>query len=130
MSTERKAVWAGLLLAGIIAAACFVEGCGTTPARTALTATGIQVVTVDAAMSAWADFVRAGYANPAQVQAVKSAYQHYYNAALAEKAAWMAYASAPTNATPAQVAQAVTEASAAHWSSLFLDFYHPNVCAP
>lgn len=125
MNKRSSLLWA-VLLAGIIAIG--LAGCST-PQRAALTATGVQVVTVDAAMNAWGDYVRAGAATQAQVDAVKLAYQHYYQAALVEKAAWLAYASAPTNATPAQTAQAVTQAAQGPLIQLVLGFLPPDKVA-
>ena len=67
-------------------------GCSTPPTRVATEIAGTQVVTVDAAMKAWADYVRAGHATQAQVDRVHALYDKYYAAALVEQAALVAYA--------------------------------------
>lgn len=75
-----------ILLVILLCSAPFVgTGCGSTPQATATHVAGAQVLTVDAAMQAWAEWVNAGYATQAQVDAVRDAYMTYYIAAQAEK---------------------------------------------
>lgn len=57
-------------------------GCGSTPVDTVGKVEGITVPSVNAAMSGWRDWVVAGHATQAQVDAVKKAYITYYNAQL------------------------------------------------
>lgn len=80
---------------------CF-QGCQSKPEVVALKVAGTQVLTVDSAMQAWADWVRAGNASQGQVDAVKAAYEKYYVAAQGEHKALAAYVQARslTNAPP------------------------------
>ena len=99
-----------------------IMSCVTTPERTALTATETRIVTVDTAMEAWGDYVRAGYAEQYQVDAVKAAYQKYYLASLAEKQAWLAWVNSPTNATSTQVAVSIAKAAQRDLTTLIISF--------
>lgn len=84
--------------------------------QSAYKTTGVTIVTVDAAMNAWGDYVRAGLSTPEEEAKVKSAYDKYYAAIQGEKAAVIAYKStgdtnglnnaliAVQSATPAVVA--------------------------
>jgi hypothetical protein len=84
-----------LTLAGVT---LLITGCAGTPAdRVALNVTGTQVVSVDAAMQAWRDYVLQGLATQEQVDRVHVLYDSYYAAGLTEKAAWLAYAQNSTN---------------------------------
>lgn len=56
-----------------------LTGCASTQ-RNAYRTVGITTVTVDHAMQAWAEFVNAGHADPAQIDAVRSAYAKYFAA--------------------------------------------------
>jgi hypothetical protein len=88
---------------------CLLLGCKT-PEDTAYKTTGVTVVTVSAAMNAWHDYVKAGLASEDQVLAVKKAYDKYYTAIQAERAAVIAYKTgADTNAL-ATAMSAVTAA--------------------
>lgn len=70
------------------------SGCGSTPEATATHLAGTTVATVDSAMQAWGDWVRAGNATQAQMDAVKAAYAKYYAAATASDKALEAYVAA------------------------------------
>lgn len=72
--------------------------------------TGVVVITVDAAMKAWAGYVAAGQAKPQQEVQVKAAYEKYQKAALVLIAAGKA---ATTNGTRAPFDAGVAAASAA-----------------
>lgn len=54
---------------------------------------GVLITTVDTGMKAWALYVNAGRATQAQVNAVKQAYNTYYNAQLIAEAALTTYIS-------------------------------------
>lgn len=65
-----------------------MSGCGTTPTDTLYKVEATTITTVDAAMLAWADYVRSHPETPqSQRKAVKSAYQEYYGAQLVVAAA-------------------------------------------
>lgn len=65
-----------MLLIGFLALSMMGSGCSS-PKQAAYRATGSVVITVDAAMSGWGDYVRAGLAKPQEEAKVKAAYEHY-----------------------------------------------------
>jgi hypothetical protein len=77
-------------------------GCSSTPEAVATQAAGTQVLTVDAAMKGWADWVNQGRATQEQVDKVRDLYMTYYIAAKAEEKALIAYVGSSTN-NPASV---------------------------
>lgn len=81
----------------------FETGCGSTPQAKAVQIAGVQVLTVNTAMHAWADWVNGGHATQQQADDVKALYQKYYMAALVEKKAMQTYLAqvGTTNAPPA-----------------------------
>src|SRR5712671_6391455 len=86
-------------------AAIGLVGCGT-PASTAYRAEGIVITTVDGAMQAWAEWVKGGHATQAQVDAVKAAYNKYYDAQQAALQAVDAYIASKTPETSLAVTNA------------------------
>lgn len=81
-----------LTIVGLCMSMCLAPmGCGTTPERAALTAAGVQVLTVDAAMKAFHDQAVAGKVTQAQLDAVNKWYPVYYNAGVIQKQAFKAY---------------------------------------
>ena len=72
-----------------LAFAMMMGGCKTnTPQQNYIAAEGVVITTVDSAMRAWAGYVNAGHATQAQVDTVRQAYNAYYTAQLASKAAF------------------------------------------
>jgi hypothetical protein len=76
--------------------AILIAGCAGTPTQNAIKVSGGVVVSVDAGMKLWSTYVNEGHATQAQVDAVENAYNAYYAAALADKAA-LTYAVGTTN---------------------------------
>lgn len=64
-----------LLLAPVL-----FTGCGSTPTQSVIKAEAPIITGVNASMTAWASFVNAGKATQTQVDAVKNAYETYFNA--------------------------------------------------
>jgi len=107
----KSALAFALLTAWLPISLLLFSGCawfsGKTPVDVAGTGEGIAVSTVNAAMTAWAQWVNAGNATQAQVDAVKAAYNQYYNAQLIASNAFTSYfasTSVGTNTTAAQTA--------------------------
>jgi hypothetical protein len=98
---------AGIALAGL------ATGCKTANTA-AYKATGAVVVTVDAAMSAWGDYVRTSHPPVAQEIAVKDAFEKYKAAALTVTSAGAAHAKvlATQGADPTSAASALNAAIA------------------
>lgn len=80
-----KRIFSVLLIVSCVFVPTTFTGCATPPARIATNVAGTQVITVDAAMNAWRDWVIAGHATQAQVDRVKALYRKYYAAALIEQ---------------------------------------------
>lgn len=75
-------------------------GCKTSQINTSIKSEGVIIVTVDTGMKIWAQRVNAGQATQAQVDTVKIAYNAYYSAQQAAKAAIeKAMVSSSTNST-------------------------------
>lgn len=98
-----------LLFIAALSASLFTIGCATPATRVATTVAGAQVITVDAAMKAWADYSNSGKSTQAQIDAVASIYAKYYQAAQAEKAALIAFQAAPENQPKWQTALTVVQ---------------------
>ena len=79
------------LLLPLILSLIFVSGCKSTPEAKLYKTTGTVIITVDAAMNAWGDYVRAGLATPEQQMMVKQKYDTYFQFMKTEEAAVMAY---------------------------------------
>lgn len=78
------------ILIGLLAIAPIVYvGCGSTPIATANNTNAIIITSVNTGMTAWSSYVASGKATQQQVDAVKAAYNTYYNAELILKAALM-----------------------------------------
>ena len=75
----------------------------------------VAIPTVDAAMKIWSDWVKAGKATQAQVDAVKGYYTSYYNAQIVLKQKLEDYIStaSSTNAAPVQSAALTAAGTAA-----------------
>lgn len=86
----------------------FLTGCANWK-QAAYKSTGTVVITVDAAMTAWASYVATGQTKPEQEVKVKAAYEKYQSAALTVISAGQA---ATTNETRALFDVAVAIASA------------------
>lgn len=69
----------------ILGAPLVTTGCKTTPAVAAYKAEGVVITTVDAAMQAWAEYIKSGHGTQAQLDTVKADYETYYNAQLIVK---------------------------------------------
>jgi hypothetical protein len=110
-SAPGKVVPLALMLLCLSGGALLLPGCSTTADRTAITAAGTQVISVDAAMKAWADYVNQGLATQSQVDQVHALYDKYYAASLVEKAAWTAYVSGASDATAWQKAVSIVAAT-------------------
>lgn len=85
-----------LLTLGILCA--LAVGCAN-PEQTAYRVIGTTIVSVDAAMNGWGDYVRAGKATPEEQMSVRTAYEKYQNAKRAAQAGIMAYKVNPDRAT-------------------------------
>jgi hypothetical protein len=66
-----------LLSVSLCAGFFLVSGCGTTPQQASYQAAGTTVTTVDAAMTAWGDYVKQYHPPVAQELQVKAAYEKY-----------------------------------------------------
>jgi hypothetical protein len=74
---------------GISLFACFIAisiGC-----QTSIKSTRVAIITIDAAMQAWAEYVNSGKATPEQISKVHLAYGRYYAAIESARAATIAY---------------------------------------
>ncbi len=80
----------------IVAVAVLDTGCGSTPAEVAYKGEALIIQSIDLGMKLWADQVNAGNATQKQVDEVKAAYNVYYNAQQAAKAALMKYLASQT----------------------------------
>lgn len=83
MKTINKFLLIGLLIASPI----LYQGCGSTPVATANNSNALLITSVNTGMTTWAGYVNSGKATQAQINAVKSYYNTYYNAELVVKAA-------------------------------------------
>ena len=73
-------------------------GFGIAGCQTSIKSTRIAVITIDAAMQAWAEYANAGLATPEQIAKVHIAYGRYYAAIESARTATLAYkASGNTN---------------------------------
>lgn len=96
-------------------------GCQTTAGNVVAKAEGAIIISVDVGMQAWKDYVDAGYATQAQVDAVKAAYTNYYEAQkVAEKAlvTYLETAQSPVALTNKEILQKATEAASAASANL------------
>ena len=110
-----------LMLTGLCAGVSLVGGCGTTPQKAAYVTAGTTITGVDAAMTAWADYVAQFHPPASQEAAVKAAYGKYQAAMLVMVDASQLYVtlagSGSTNSPPAmdkanQASQAAAQAFA------------------
>lgn len=109
MMNKLKLMGASLLLGSAL---LFTPGCAnTTPQVIAYKAEGIVIPSVNAAMQGWRDWVVAGHATQAQVDAVKKAYNTYRSAQIIAKAALERYVADPS--VEGEVAASNAAASAA-----------------
>jgi hypothetical protein len=96
---------AAVVLSGLCAGLSLVSGCGTTPQQATYVAAGTTITSVDAAMTAWGDYVAQFHPPASQEAAVKAAYQKYQAAMTAVVDAMQIYVtlsgSGSTNAPPA-----------------------------
>lgn len=83
-----------VLAVALICAPSILTGCKSAPEVTATKVVGAQILTVDSAMKAWADWVNQGRATQQQVDDVRNAYMTYFIAAKAEEKALTAYVEA------------------------------------
>ena len=91
---------------------CFVQTGCKTPADTAYKTEGVIIASVDTGMRIWSDQVNTGHATQKQVDAVKSAYQAYYDAQMLAKAALEKYIASQTkDATDVTTANAAVTAA-------------------
>jgi len=101
-------------------------GCGSTPLTTSYKIEGTMITTVDKAMQAWSDYVNqpSNKVTQAQVDAVKQAYETYYNTQLSAKGAIDAYIAlqSPANSNNVIVATASIGSSAAAVVSIIQSF--------
>jgi hypothetical protein len=108
---------AATILTGLVAGGSLVGGCGTTPQKVAYATAGTTVVTVDAAMSAWGDYVKAYHPPATQEAQVKAMYEHYQASMVVVVDANQLYVtlagSGSTNSPPAQAAALSASAVAA-----------------
>ena len=89
-----------------------ITGCNTV-GTTAYKVEAVVIPTVDAAMNTWGDWVRAGKATQAQVDAVKGYYNQYYAAQLKLHDALVKYVSASSSTNSAPVESAALSAASA-----------------
>lgn len=101
-----------LLSAGLAAAILALPGCQSTPARVAYNTVSVPAVTVNAAMTAWGDYVGQYHPPVGQELAVKAAFEKYQVAELAAISAAKVYAdlaaSGNTNSLSARVQTEIT----------------------
>src|SRR5437870_8764850 len=102
--------WSGIAIAVLVVAIPITHGCKSAE-KVAYQATSTAQITVDAAMTAWGDWVGQGKATVDQERAVKSAYLKYQAAAVTVIDAAKSVSGSPTNAPAFNLA--VTAASAA-----------------
>ena len=113
-----------MLLAVICAVAV---GCATLE-TTAYRGIGSVAVTVDTAMQAWGDAVRAGQVTPVQEAVVKDAYGKYQSAMRTAHAAMTAYKlSAGQNKNAVNVALDTLDGCAADLTKLIREYLTPKV---
>lgn len=94
-----------ILMCGIL----IHTGCSTNQTSVAIKSEGVVVTTVDVGMQAWSIFVKNGGATQAQMDAVRSAYNAYYNSQLISKAALVQMVtSGSTNISDVQQANVVS----------------------
>lgn len=99
----------------IIAALALFAGCSTDTATEAARGDAVAIQSVNAAMTAWANYVNTGHATPSQITLVSNSYEIYYRAQLVASNATMLYVDNPsTNLAGAEalaIATAVTSQS-------------------
>jgi len=96
-----------LIIGFAIVSTAFYTGCSTTQVQTITKTEAVLISSVDTAMNVWHDWVVAGKATQAQVDAVKKAYNYYYDAQQVLKAALeMSTVSTGTNAPTSDVTTA------------------------
>jgi hypothetical protein len=106
----------GLLLLLCLSVA-LLAGCGTTPGNVAYRSEGTTILTVDAGMRAWADYVAQEKASPGELDAVRNAYERYYAAQMTVKAALELYL-ATANPDNADALSKLTAAAAEQSTAL------------
>jgi hypothetical protein len=72
-----------VMLSGFCAGLSLVSGCGMTPQQASYRAAGVTVTTVDAAMTAWGDYVKQFHPPASQEMQVKAAFEKYQAVMLA-----------------------------------------------
>src|ERR1035437_8843236 len=77
-----------LILASLLAVTLVVSStsCSTSPTAAIVTSEAVVITSVDTGMKVWHDWVVAGKATQSQVDAVKKAYNYYYDAQQVAKA--------------------------------------------
>lgn len=109
MIKKLKLMGASLLFASTLA---LTPGCqNTSPQVVLYKSEGVIIGGVNSALAGWRDFVLAGHATQAQVDAVKKGYNTYRNAQLIAKAALEKYVADPS--VEGEVAAANAAVSAA-----------------
>ena len=71
-------------------------GCASSPKTAAYQSVGTTITLVDASMRAWGDYVRAGYATPADETRVRTAYTQYSHAIAVARVAVASSTESPT----------------------------------
>lgn len=74
---KHLVAFVSMLALGFVIAACAPSTGCQNPERTAYQSTGVVVLSVDAAMNGWGDYVRAGKASAEDEAKVKAAYLKY-----------------------------------------------------
>jgi len=91
----------------LVLCAGIMVGCQTSPTQTAIKVEGVLIVSVDAGMSEWHDYVVAhltdGKVTQKQIDSVRDAYNAYYSAQQIAKAALMKSISTTPNGNQAEV---------------------------
>lgn len=109
-----------LLLIPLVALLALVPACNSTPTGIAYKAEGVTILTVDAAMNGWRDWVNGGHATAAQVEQVHAAYNRYYDAQQVAKVALEAALGGSTQQTSAALSAAQISAASSQASLISL----------
>ena len=105
LTRKIKSLLFAIVLSAGISGTCLIQGCGSTPVTVAVNTERATIPIVNAAMFAWKDWVVAGNATQAQVDAVKDAYNKYLLAQYTASNACVAYfTTAASSTNTAQVA--------------------------
>lgn len=112
MRTVQTAVFLFMLI---------LSGCQN-PDRAAYVTAGTVITSVDSAMNAWGDFVRAGLSKPEQEVRVKDAYQKYQIATRTLRTVVRSYKNSPQDEARYETALRVVEAASADLISIVRQF--------